>query len=399
MKRRVTKKLIIIVALFLIALCYFIYIFTKKEPLTYVTVQGQYRDISSQVYATGVLAGQVEVDIGAQVSGQIKKIYVKRGDVVKAGDLLCEIDPEIQENNLKTAIAQEKLITAQIAAKKAQLEYLKNENLRQQKLLKSKATSTYEAESAKSAYLVAKYELEALNAQLEQAHLSVSDAKTNLSYTQITAPMDGTIYAIPVEEGQTVNANQTTPTLLKMAKLDVMTVEAEISEADVVKVKEGMECSFTILGLRNKQFVTTLKSIDPAPSSAEDTTTSTSSSSDSNAIYYNALLDIDNKDNLLRIDMTANVTITTAKKEHAFVIPVTTLRNDDYGTHASVYVLNKDNTVTEKEIEIGIRDSLYVEVVSGLNENDLIVLGDDVATLEAQAMESLNNRKRPPRSI
>lgn len=388
------KKFYIALAIILLLLWLIYLIFFTKEELVYITTQGQYRDLNQEVYATGILAGQVEVDVGAQVSGQILKLYVKNGDKVKQGQLLCEIDPKIQENELKRALAQEQLIKAQIGAKQAQLAQLLAEYKRQQQLLKSKATSEYEYQSAKASYEVAKYELKTLEAQLLQANLSVSDANTNLGYTKITAPMDGTVYAILVEEGQTVNANQTTPTILRLAKLDIMTVEAEISEADVVKVKEGMEASFTILGIRNKSFKGTLKSIDPAPASAATTSENSSNSTTTNAVYYNALLDVDNSDGILRIDMTANVTIVTQARQNVLSIPLNALQNDDYVSKAQVKVL-RDNNINLVDVTTGIRDSYFVEIKSGLSDKDIIVIGEDVATQEAKALKNATTGKRP----
>ncbi len=367
---------------------FFFYSCSSEAP-SYMTVQPQLRNIKNQVFASGTLAGKVEVDVGAQVSGQIQKLYVKKGDVVRQGDLLCEIDPQIQENNLKTAQAEEKLIKAQIKAKQAELARNQLEYQRQQDLIRSNATSRQELELAQADLQIAQADLAALEAQYEQAVIAVDDARTNLAYTQIRAPMDGTVYAIPVEEGQTVNANQTTPTILKLAKLDVMTVETEISEADVVRVSPGMKASFTILGLQNRSFDATLISIDPAPASAEDSSSasSASSSSSTEAVYYNALLDVDNPDGLLRIDMTANVTITIAQKEGVLSIPLTALRSDDYQGHGSVYVADDQGVVTERELDLGIRDEQYIEVISGLPEQALVVIGDDVATAEAEALQ------------
>ncbi len=360
----------------------------QPDAPAYMTVSPKVRDIKNQVFATGTLAGKVEVDVGAQVSGQIQKLYVKRGDVVKEGDLLCEIDPQIQENNLKTAQAQEKLIAAQIKASEAQLLRDKLEYQRQRELMKTDATSRQELELAQAQYLVSQADLEALQAQYEQAVIAVDDAKTNLGYTQIRAPMDGTVYAVPVEEGQTVNANQTTPTILKLAKLDVMTVETEISEADVVRVHPGMQAGFTILGLQNRSFDAALVSIDPAPASAEDTTSNSSSASTTTeAVYYNALLDVDNPDGLLRIDMTANVTITIDQKNGVLAIPLTALRSDDYAGSGTVYALDEDGQVYEAPVKLGLRDEQFIEVVSGLDEHSQVVIGDDVATAEAEALQ------------
>ena len=381
----------IIGALLLAAGAYGFYKLTYVEPPTYMSAKPQIRDIKQQVYATGTIAGKVEVDVGAQVSGQIKKLYVNRGDKVKAGDLLCEIDPEIQQNDLRRAQAEEKLIIAQIASKKAELEMLEAENVRQQNLLAKDATSKQSAQQAKAQYLMAVADLDALEAQYEQAVISVDDATTNLGYTRIVAPMDGTVYAIPVEEGQTVNANQTTPTILKLADLDTMTVEAEISEADVVKVHPNMACRFTIMGLPNRYFEAVLKSIDPAPASAETTSSSSasSSSSSSEAIYYNALLDVDNSEGILRIDMTAEVNITIDEKDNVLSVPLTAIRDDDFAGNAVLYLLDKQNQIVKQPIKTGIRDEQYIEVISGVGESDRIIIGDDVATAEAEAMSNM----------
>lgn len=371
----------VLAAIVLALILYFVYQQFKEVPLSYNTALPQVRDIKQQVYATGTLAGKVEVDVGAQASGQIKKLFVKKGDKVKAGDLLCELDPEIQENELLKAEAQEKLIQAQIRSKDAQIELYKAEYTRQQNLLKTAATSQQTYQQAKANYIMALADLDALKAQYDQAKVSVANAKTNLNYTRIVAPMDGTVYAIPVEEGQTVNATQSTPTIIRLADLDTMTVEAEISEADVVKVKPDMSARFTIMGLPNQYFDAKLQSIDPAPTTAESTTTTTSSSSSSTqAIYYNALLDVDNKDGILRIDMTAEVEITIAEAKGAKAIPIAAVQNEDSKNRATVYQL-VNNKVVPVKVKLGVRDDQYVQVLN--DDFDLktpLVIGSDVAS-------------------
>lgn len=395
LKRKLWFKYGLLGALALALIGYGIYRFTYVEPPTYMTAVPMVRDIKQQVYATGTIAGKVEVDVGAQVSGQIQKLYVERGDRVKRGDLLCEIDPEIQENDLRRAQAEEKLIAAQIASKEAQIKMLKSEHLRQQRLLKTDATSSQAAEQAAAEYEMALADLDALKAQYDQAVISVDDATTNLGYTRILAPMDGTIYAIPVEEGQTVNANQTTPTILKLATLDTMTVEAEISEADVVKVQPGMPCRFTIMGLPNRYFEATLRSIDPAPASAENTTSTSSSSSTSEAIYYNALLDVDNAEGILRIDMTAEVEITIAQAQGVKAIPISAVQNEGTDGTATVYQLLGEGMVNPITVQLGIRDDQYVQVLNAdFDDSKPLVIGDDVATAAAAAA---NSKRRGPR--
>ena len=208
--------------------------------------------------------------------------------------------------------------------------------------------------------------------------------------------MDGTVYAIPVEEGQTVNANQTTPTILKLANLDIMTVEAEISEADVVKVKPGMDCRFTIMGLPNHYFEAELQSIDPAPASAESTTSSSSTaSSTTEAIYYNALLDVDNTEGLLRIDMTAEVEITIASAQGVKAVPISAVQNENAEGEATVFQLVEAGVVKPVRVSLGIRDEQYVEVKNDDFDTSIpVVIGDDVATAAAAAASS---RRRGPR--
>ena len=396
LKRKTWLKYGLLGVVLLALIGYGVYRFTYVEPPTYMTALPSVRDIKQQVYATGTVAGKVEVDVGAQVSGQIKKLYVERGDRVKRGELLCEIDPEIQTNDLRRAQAEEKLIAAQIASKEAQIKMLRSEHQRQQRLLKNDATSAQTAEQAAAQYEMALADLDALKAQYDQAVISVDDATTNLGYTRIVAPMDGTVYAIPVEEGQTVNANQTTPTILKLATLDTMTVEAEISEADVVKVKPGMPCRFTIMGLPNRYFEANLRSIDPAPASAESTSSSsTSSSSSTEAIYYNALLDVDNAEGILRIDMTAEVEITIAAVTGVQAIPISAVQNESSDGTATVYQLLAQGQINPVTVELGIRDDQYVQVLNAdFDAAKPLVIGDDVATAAAAAA---NTRRRGPR--
>lgn len=393
------KKKAIIAAVSLALLGYFTYSMFKSEPVSYMTVQASNKDIYKKVFATGTITGQTMVDVGAQVSGQILKLYVKTGDEVKQGDLLCEIDPKIQETALKTAKASVAIIDAQIASKKAELTKLTLENQRQRRLVKLDATSKQDAEVAQAAFDMAKASLEELKAQRQKAQLSVDDATTNLGYTKITAPMNGTVYATVVSEGQTVNANQTTPTILRLATLDTMKVETEISEADVVNVKPGMDCSFTILGLPYRTFEGKLDRIAPAPSSYESATSTTSSSSSSastssTAIYYNSDVIASNEDRTLRIDMTADVTINIADKKDVLALPLAALRSS-HENSATVYVLDNNDLVKEKQVKTGLKDDQYIEIIDGITMDDRVVIGDDVKTAEAQAAENGMRRRGP----
>ena len=396
------KKLVIVAVIAVALLGYVSYNFFKKPEISYMTVHAQNRDIQKRVYATGTIEGIEQVNVGAQVSGQILKLYVQTGDDVKKGDLLCEIDPKIQESALKTAKAQISIIEAQTRSKQAEIKKLKYELDRQKTLIKTNATSKQDLEVADANYIMAVAALEQLQAQKEQAQLSLDDATTNLGYTKILAPFDGTVYATVVSEGETVNANQTTPTILRLANLEKMKVSTEISEADVVNVRTGMDCSFTILGLPYRTFEGKLSRIDPAPSSYKNASTtsassssSSSSTSNSTAIYYNSDIIADNQDRTLRIDMTADVVINIDSRNKVLSLPLTAIRTTKNDESASVYVLEEDRVV-ERQIKVGLKDDQYIEVVSGLNDKDAVVIGDDVQTAQALAIEKDNKRRRGP---
>ncbi len=396
-KHKKFKKYLVISVVSALALSFASCQFFKSDAPSYMTVTAKNRDISKKVFATGTIAGVTQVDVGAQVSGQILKLYVNTGDDVKKGQLLCEIDPKIQETALKTAKAQVEIIDAQISSKQAELKKLRLEYDRQKRLVKLDATSKQDMEVSEASYQMALASLKELNAQRAKAQLSVDDAITNLGYTKILAPMDGTVYATVVTEGQTVNANQTTPTILRLATLDKMKVKTEISEADVVNVVPGMECSFTVLGLPFRVFKGKLDRIDPAPSSYESASQSSSNSSSqsgtSTAVYYNSDIIAENKDRILRIDMTADVTIEISNAKNVLSLPLSAMRkiHDKTGT---VFVLS-DGNVKEKEVQIGLRDDQFIQIVSGLSADDEVVIGDDVKSAEAKAQANSRNRRGP----
>ena len=396
-KHKKFKKYLVISVVSALALSFASCQFFKSDAPSYMTVTAKNRDISKKVFATGTIAGVTQVDVGAQVSGQILKLYVNTGDDVKKGQLLCEIDPKIQETALKTAKAQVEIIDAQISSKQAELKKLRLEYDRQKRLVKLDATSKQDMEVSEASYQMALASLKELNAQRAKAQLSVDDAITNLGYTKILAPMDGTVYATVVTEGQTVNANQTTPTILRLATLDKMKVKTEISEADVVNVVPGMDCSFTVLGLPFRVFKGKLDRIDPAPSSYESASQSSSNSSSqsgsSTAVYYNSDIIAENKDRILRIDMTADVTIEIANAKNVLSLPLSAMRkiHDKTGT---VFVL-LDGSVKEKEVQIGLKDDQFIQIVSGLSADDEVVIGDDVKSAEAKAQANSRNRRGP----
>lgn len=342
------------------------------------------RDIERTVVATGTLEAAKQVSVGAQVSGQIKALHVDFGDQVKKGQLIAEIDSLTQQNALKDAQAALDYKLAQREAKQAVLEEAKLTFQRQEKLQAGRAGSQENYESARSALTSARADLTAVDAEIRQARIQVTTAEIDLGYTRITAPIDGTVVGVLVEEGQTVNAAQTTPTLVKVAQLGQMKVKADISEADVVHVQPGQPLYFTILGEPEHRYQAQLRSIEPAPesinadSSSSSTSSSSSSSSDS-AIYYRGVFEVPNPDGRLRIDMTAEVHIQLASVQGVPSIPVGALgpRNGD-GSY-SLKVREADGRIVQRNVRTGLESDLYVQVLEGLALHEQVVLGDPAA--------------------
>ena len=321
---------LIIIAVVAIAIAATAWYFFKPEPEQnqFITADVSRGDIENSVLATGVLEATKMVSVGSQVSGQVKKMYVVLGDQVKQGQLIAQIDSIRQENELKTAEANIKNQQAQLTTRQANLAKVEAEYNRQKAMYAQDATSRAELESALASFKTAQADITAVNAQIEQSRLTLSTAKEDLGYTRIVAPMDGTIVAIVTEEGQTVNANQSAPTIVKLAKLDTMTVKSEISEADVMKVEEGQTVYFTTLGNSEKKHYATLRQVEPAPNSI-NTESNSNTSSTSSAVYYNALFDVPNEDGKLRIDMTAQVFIILDEAKNVLTIPASAVQTSN----------------------------------------------------------------------
>jgi len=210
------------------------------------------------------------------------------------------------------------------------------------------------------------------SAQISQAQLAVDDANLALSRTKIIAPTDGTIVAVLVTEGQSVNANQTSPTIVKIANLDTMVIKAQISEADVTKVTPGQSATFTILGDPNDKIPAKLRSIEPAPDAI--TTADTGLSSTDNAIYYNGLFSVANPDHRLRIAMTAQVTITVNTAKGVLTLPASALGSANRKGNYRVGIYDQaTGQVHPTEVKVGLNNNITAEIVSGVNEGDLVV--------------------------
>lgn len=381
------KKTILAICVIAAASGYFYFSDTETKKPDYITTKISKENIEKTVLSTGTISALKQVQVGAQASGQIKVLNVKLGDVVKKGDMIAEIDSLTQENKLKESEASLENYKAQLKAKELAAKRSKLYYDRQVNMFKNDATSKENVENAQVDLAIAEADVFQIETQIKQALLAVDTAKLDLGYTKIEAPIDGVIVSIPVEAGQTVNSNQTTPTIVEIAQLDKMSIKAEISEGDVIKVKPGMPVYFTILGDTSKKYKSTLKSIDPGPKSLSDSksTTSSSSTSTDTAIYYYGVFEVENPDNELRINMTAQITIVLDKADDVVSLPSSAIRKDKNGTY--VVVIDKKGDPINKSVKVGVDNNIYAEIKEGISADD------NVVTTESREMESFMPRR------
>ena len=376
------KSKILIILLILIVGGYFVYdkfFKVKEEEVEFITKKAKKGSFSKKVDATGEIFATELIDVGAQVSGQIKKLYVKLGDQVKKGDMIASIDSSTQQNSIDNKEAQLAIYKAQLESAKVALNIAKTQFDRENALFAKNATSKQEFESAKNTFSSNSAKIKELEAQIKQTNIELSTAKINLGYTKITAPRDGTVVSVQVEEGQTVNANQTTPTIVNIADLSHVKMKMQIAEGDITKIKVGTPVEYSILSEPTKKFQTTVSSIDPGlttlsdgsyGSSSSSKSSYSSSSSSSSAVYYYAQSIVDNKDRILRIGMTTQNELLIANVEDAIIVPSIGIKKDENGTF--VYVL-KDGKPVKTAVKTGIKDNLDTQIISGINEGDEII--------------------------
>ncbi|MXN87612.1 efflux RND transporter periplasmic adaptor subunit [Pasteurella canis] len=360
---------------------------TNHNSITYLTETVKRGDLKKSVIATGTLTAYQRVEVGAQVSGKIEKIHVKLGQLIQQGDLIAEIDSQTQRNHLNTAQAKLTSYRSQLNAKTVAYDIAKSSYERSKKLYGQKAISLTELDDAKNTFAIAQAAIQEITATIKQAEIEVNTAKTNLGYTKILSPITGTVISIPVAEGQTVNANQTTPTIIQVADLSKMQIRPEISEGDITKVKVGMPIIFSTLSDPQKQYVTVINTIDPALTTLTDNEYS-ESITNTKAVYFYANALVDNPDNKLRIGMTAQTEILVTEVKNVLLIPTTTLKPE--GNKVFVQLL-KDNQVEKREVIIGLNDELNTEILSGLHE------GEKVISSQIDNTEKVNNTTRRPR--
>ena len=364
------KKLLVYVILAAAAAGLYFKYFKKEDTITYITQPVRRQNVEKVVNATGEVKAVDLVTVGAQVSGKIEKLYVSIGQTVKMGDMIAEIDSTTQQNDVDIAKAKMSSYQAQLKAAKTSLKIAKKQYQRMQSLKKQNAASTEDLENAEDSYEAAMSKVAEIEASLKETEISLSTAETNLGYTKITAPLDGTIVSVPVKVGQTINAAMDTPTIVQIADLNQMEIYIEISEGDIGNIKPGVKVTYSVLADMNKVYETTLKSIDPALTLlTDDQYTEVVDSSE--AIYFYGRLVVPNADGKLRIGMTTQNVIYVESAEDVLTVPAMALKGDVDGKYVEVRTAEG---VERRPVITGVSDDLNVEIKKGVSEGEEVVI-------------------------
>ncbi|WP_413493562.1 efflux RND transporter periplasmic adaptor subunit [Morganella psychrotolerans] len=364
----------IIICVLLIVTAVWFFLQQRTVPVALITTPVRTGNIENTVLAAGKLDAVERVNVGAQVTGQVKNLKVKTGDRVTKDQLIADIDDLQQKNNLRNAEAALDQVKAEKITKDAQLRQAESKFKRQRNMLRDDAGSREEFESAETALATAQADILSLKSRMVQSQIEVDKKKLELSYTRVTAPMDGVVIAVVTRSGQTVNAEQSAPTIVKIAQLDTMTVHTQISEADITRVFPGQKAWFTIFSEPDRRYEATLRMVEPAPDSVLKEDNSNSGGTTGNAsVYYSALLDVPNPENRLRIAMTAQVSLLISEAKNVLLIPaaaVTTTADN----RQEVMVINASGIPEPREISTGITNNIDIQILSGLREGEEVVI-------------------------
>lgn len=378
-----------------------------------ITAEAQRGNLEDAVTATGTLQPKDFVDVGTQVSGQLKKLHVEIGAVVKAGQLLAEIDPSVYQAKVDGDRAQLLNQQAQLADRQAQLALAELQLTRQQNLMREDATTADALQVAGAGRNSALAQANSIRAQMQQTQSTLRGDEANLGYTKIYAPIAGTVVSQAAKQGQTLNANQQAPIVMRIADLATMTVQAQVSEADVPKLSVGMDVYFTTLGGDNHRYYGKLRQIPPTPTVVN------------NVVLYDALFDVANPNQKLMTQMTAQVFFVISSAQDAVLVPLAALRpapsagrtggsppgteverktgtgerKSAAGERASgmdrrsrfanstalVSVVGADGKVTDREVKVGVMNRVSAQIVSGIEPGERVVIGNKAPAVAAPA--------------
>ncbi|PXW41375.1 macrolide-specific efflux system membrane fusion protein [Klebsiella oxytoca] len=376
------KWLFVLIAIGVIIVAVFYQRALPVQAESLYTVALDRGDIEKVVLASGIIKPAVQVSVGAQVSGQLRKLFVRQGEWVQKGQLLAEIDPTLQLSDLRNATAQLASARAQKLASEATLVQYRKALTREQAMNRDGSGVNSDLEQAQAQYAAQVQQIAVNEAQIVQAEMSVQTANANLGYTRILAPMDGEVLGIVTREGQTIVSSQIAPTILVLADLDKMQVQTRISEADIQKIHPGQPLWFYVIADPQTRYEGELGYVQPAPQEAleEQNSGASASNQQSTAIYYNGTFEVDNRQRLLKTSMTAQVFIRIAQAKEALRIPVAALGRS-LGNERYLVVVQKANGSEERTVRIGINDRQYAQVLEGLQLGERVVIPQDAGSI------------------
>jgi len=352
----------------------------KRDVLVPITVTRG--TVEALVTAQGKLEAKQYVDVGTQVSGQLKAIHVDIGDTVTKGQLLAEIDPRVYQAQVEAGEAKLNSLRAQLNQQKAEAVLAEQNLQRNQNLIAANAVSKQALQETESQAAVAKAQVDSIIAQIQETESNLKASRTNLGFTKIYAPVAGTVTTLPTKEGQTLNANQTTPTIMQVANLDLMTVRAQVAEADVSRLKENMPAYFTTLGNSDQRWTGKVRQVLPSPQIVND------------VVLYDVLIDVKNEGRQLMTGMTTQVFFILGKADNALVIPAelltrrVTKEDNDKGKAYRVAVVTEAGR-EQRVIHVGLQTRTQAEVMDGLQEGERVA-----ATRPAASTTQANNQQR-----
>lgn len=354
----------------------------------YKTQKIENGDIMESITASGTINPLSTVSVGSQASGRIAEIYVDYNSEVKKGQLLALIDQENAKATVQQREAALEIAKAQVAVEENNIKYYKKALNRISKLNASKYSTEKDLEAAERDYDNSVAQLALEQAQVKQAQASLNSAQTELSYTEIKAPVDGIVISKAVEVGQTVAASFETPELFSVAEdLTKMQIEASVVEADIAKVKEGQKVRFTVDSYSDDYFYGTVTQVRN-----EATTTS-------NVVTYTVVIGIDNSDMKLKPGMTANVEIITAEEKGVMLVPNQALRfYIDDSDKAKRYKdrgvwIMKNGKPERVTVKIGVSDEDNTQIL----ESSLKIGYEVIVSKELSAADTQKMRLRMPR--
>lgn len=368
MKKRIIIITSVIAAIFFVS--GFAFFFGKNPNADYVTVPVKRKTIIEAVEASGTVNPVNTVDIGSQVSGMIKEIYVDYNSKVKKGQLLAQIDPSLFQAQVDKARGDLEAARSNKAKVEAMLVYDKKNYERYKKLYTKNYVAKSDLDLAEATYKSDLAQIAAAQGTINQAQATLQNNLTNLRYTRIVSPVDGIVVSRAVDVGQTVAASFQTPTLFQVAQdLTNMQIEVNVSEADIGRIKKGQEVEYTLDGYADEVFHGKVTEVRIAPTTV------------SNVVTYTVIVDVDNKEQKMIPGMTANVSIITNKRENVICVQTDALRfTDKELTGGKKYKdqglwVIKDNKPQRITIKTGAKDSDRTEIISeNLKENDRVIL-------------------------